>query len=93
LDSHANTIVGGANCILLDMSGETLMIHSLSNERNPFSDVPIGTVALSWVDPERSEVIVFVFNKGLLFNDCLYHTLICPNKPPLFGAVVNNTPW
>jgi hypothetical protein len=29
----------------------------------------------------------------LLFNDCLYHTLICPNKPPLFGAVVNNTPW
>jgi hypothetical protein len=36
LDLHAETIAGGANCILLETSGETANVHSFSNERNPF---------------------------------------------------------
>ena len=45
LDLHADTIVGGANCILLETSGETANVHSFSDERKPFSNVPIGTIA------------------------------------------------
>jgi hypothetical protein len=47
LDSHADTIVRGANCVLLEMSGETANVHSFSKERKPFADVPIGTIATS----------------------------------------------
>ena len=45
LDSHADTIVGGANCILLETSGETARVHSFSNERDPFPDVPTSEKA------------------------------------------------
>jgi hypothetical protein len=31
LDSHADMIVGGANCILLETSGKTANVHSFSN--------------------------------------------------------------
>ena len=60
LDSHADTIVGGANCILLETSGETARVHSFSDEREPFPDVPIGTIATAWVNLLSGEVIVLV---------------------------------
>jgi hypothetical protein len=68
------------------------MVHSFSDERKPFSDVPIGTVATAWVDPETSEVIVIVMNEALFFGDRLDHTLICPNQLRSFGIIVNDTP-
>jgi hypothetical protein len=92
LDSHADMIVGGANCILLETSGETTNVHSFSNERNPFSNVPIGTIATAWVDQKTSEVIVLVMNEALYFGNCLNHTLICPNQLRSFGIVVDDTP-
>jgi hypothetical protein len=48
LDSHADTCVGGANCILLEDSGETATVHSMSGERKPFASIHIGTIATSW---------------------------------------------
>jgi hypothetical protein len=69
LDSHADTIVGGANCVLLERSGETATIHSFSDERKPFADVPIGTIATAWVNQADGEVIVLVINKALYFGD------------------------
>jgi hypothetical protein len=62
------------------------------NERKPFSDVPIGTVATAWVDPEMSEVIVIVMNEALFFGVRLDHTLICPNQLRSFGFIVNDIP-
>ena len=92
LDSHADTIVGGANCILLETSGETARVHSFSDEREPFPDVPIGTIATAWVNLLNGEVIVLVMNEALFFGDRLDHTLICPNQLRSFGVVVDDTP-
>ena len=46
LDSHADTNVGGANCVLIDDTGEFATVHSFSSEQRPFNNVPIGTVDL-----------------------------------------------
>jgi hypothetical protein len=62
LDWHADTIVGGANCILLETSGETAIVHSFYDERKLFSSVPIATIARAWVDQKTGEVIVLVIN-------------------------------
>jgi hypothetical protein len=91
LDLHADTIVGGANCILLEMSRETANVHSFSDERKVFSNVPIATIATMWVNQETSEVIVLVMNRALHFGDRFDHTLICPNQLHSFGIVVDNT--
>jgi hypothetical protein len=92
LDLHADTIVGGANCILLETSRETANVHSFSNERKPFSNVPIGMIATAWVNQETGEVIVLVMNKALYFGNHLNYTLICPNQLRSFGIVVDDTP-
>jgi hypothetical protein len=84
--------VGGANCILLETTGETANVHSFSDERKPFADVPIGTIATAWVNPADGEVIILVMNEALYFGDRLDHTLICPNQLRSFGIVVDDTP-
>jgi hypothetical protein len=67
-------------------------VHSFSDERKPFSNVPIGTIATAWVAQKTGEVIVLVMNEALYFGDRLDHTLICPSQLCSFGIVVNDTP-
>ena len=92
LDSHADTTVGGANCVLIKAGDETATVHSFSEESRPFKNVPIGTVATSWVDPKTSETIVLEFPESLYFGDRMTHTLICPNQLRSNGVVVNDVP-
>ena len=93
LDSHADhTNVGGANCILLESTGEFATVHSFSDEQRPFKDVPIGTVATAWVDPSLGETFVLVFPQTLYFGERMKHSLLCPNQLRAFGIVVDDTP-
>ena len=92
LDSHADTHVGGANCVLMSRTGEYATVHSFSNERKPFQDVPIGTVATSWVNPETGETFVLMFPETLFFGDRLDHSLLCPNQMRAYGITVSDAP-
>lgn len=38
-------------------------VHSFSDERKPFADVPIGTVTMVWVHPDASETFVLLSMK------------------------------
>jgi hypothetical protein len=66
-------------------------VHSFSDERKVFTDVPIGMITTAWADQQNGEVIVLVMNKALYFGNHLEHTLICPNQLHSFGIVVDNT--
>ena len=92
LDSHADTNVGGANCILIDDTGEFATVHSFSEEQQPFKNVPIGTVATAWVDPSSGETFVLIFPQTLFFGTRMKHSLICPNQLRSFGVIVDDTP-
>ena len=92
LDSHADTCVGGANCVLLKPSGEMATVSTFSDERKPFGSIPIGTVAMAWTNPATGERLVLVIHEALYFGDRLHHTLICPNQVRANGIVVNDTP-
>jgi hypothetical protein len=69
MDSHADTVIGGCNFILLHETGEYVTVHSFSDERKPFEKFPIGTIATAWVDPATSETKILVFHKALFFGD------------------------
>ena len=92
MDSHADTIVGGANCVLLSSTGESATVHSFSNERKPFANVPIGTVGTAWVNPESGETFIIVLNEALYFGERLDHSLLCPNQMRAYGILVEDTP-
>ena len=70
LDSHADTTVGGANCVLLSVGNETATVHSFSEESKPFKNVPIGTIATAWVDPKTAETFILEFPESLYFGVC-----------------------
>ena len=92
LDSHADTIVGGANCVLLKAGNETATVHSFSHESKPFKHVPIGTIATAWVDPKSGETFILEFPESLYFGDRMSHTLLCPNQLRAHGLIVNDVP-
>ena len=92
VDSHADTTVGGPNCVLLETNGETATVHSFSDERKPFADVPIGTIATAWVNRKTGETFVLIYNEALYFGNRLDHTLLCPNQMRAHGIVVDDTP-
>ena len=92
LDSHADTTVGGSNCVLLCAGNETATVHSFSEELKPFKNVPIGTIATAWVDPKTAETFILEFPESLYFGDRLCHSLICPNQLRSNGVVVNDVP-
>ena len=92
LDSHADTTVGGSNCVLLCAGNETATVHSFSEESKPFKNVPIGTIATAWVDPKTAETFILVFPESLYFGKRLCHSLICPNQLRSYGVAVNDVP-
>ena len=92
LDSHADTCVGGANTVLLEPSGATATVHSFSDERKPFGDIPIGTIATSWTNELDGKTYVLCFPESLYFGDRLPTTLLCPNQLRDNGTIVEDTP-
>jgi hypothetical protein len=92
LDSHADTCVGGSNSVLLEASGETATVHSFSDERKPFAEIPIGTIATSWTNPSNGESFLLLFHESLYFGDRIPCTLLCPNQLRNYGVVVEDTP-
>jgi hypothetical protein len=67
-------------------------VHSFSDNRKAFLDVPVGMITTAWVDKQNGEVIVLVMNEALYFGNRLDHTLICPSQLHSFGKVVDETP-
>ena len=51
LDSHADTIVLGANCVVLSHTGQTCEVMPYSDTYNAITDVPVVTGATLWTSP------------------------------------------
>jgi hypothetical protein len=92
LNSHADTVMGGLNCVPISNPDKYVTVHSFSDERKPFEKVPIGLIVMAWDNPEMGEMIILVFNKALYFGDHLKCTLLCPNQMRAYGVVVSDTP-
>jgi hypothetical protein len=80
LDSHADTCVAGANCVLIETEGETVNVYGFSDERKPFEKIPIGTVATAYDDPKTGETVILILHQVLFFGDRLKNSLLCPNQ-------------
>ena len=79
LDSHADTIVAGSNCILINYTGQVCDVSPYSDEYAPVSDVPIVKAATAWQSPHTGQTYILIFNEALWMGDSLDHSLINPN--------------
>ena len=83
LDSHADTCAAGPDMVLLTPSDELtefVDVCSFSKDMEPIKNIPIGTCATAWTDPDLGQTCILVFHQTLFFGDKIQHSLLCPNQ-------------
>ena len=66
LDSHADTIVLGANCLILSNTGQSCEVMTYSDTYDKITDVPVVTGAALWTSPHDGDEHILIFNEAIL---------------------------
>ena len=93
LDSHADTIVLGANCVVLSHTGQTCEVMPYSDTYNAITDVPVVTGATLWTSPHDGDEYILIFNEALWMGDTLQHTLVNPNQLRAYSTTIQDNPF
>ena len=80
LDSHANTIVAGANCTILQFTGQECSVQPYSETYSPIDNVPIVNVATAYQCQDTGQTYILILNKCLWMGDTMNHSLINQNQ-------------
>ncbi len=92
LDSHADTIVAGKNCVILQYTGQECDVSPYSDDYDSIKNVPIVNAATAWQSTITGQTFILVFNEALWMGDTLPHTLINPNQLRHYGVRVQDDP-
>ena len=93
LDSHADTTVLGANCIILSHTGQSCEVMPYSDTYDAITDIPVVTGATLWTSPHDGDEFLLIFNEALWMGDTLQHTLVNPNQLRAYGTTVQDNPF
>jgi hypothetical protein len=92
LDSHADTVVAGSSCKVLEFTEKCCDVYPYSDQYDPVQNVPIAKVATAYDHPVTGETFILVFGQALYMGDSMEHTLICPNQARFNGVVIDDVP-
>ena len=93
LDSHADTIVLGANCVILSHTGQSCEVMPYSDTYNAITDVPVVTGATLWTSPHDRDEFILIFNEALWMGNTLQHTLVNPNQLRAYSTTIQDNPF
>ena len=93
LDSHADTIVLGSNCVILHHTGKVCEVSPYSDDYEAIKNVPGVCGATLWTDTVDNQEYILMFNESLWMGDSLTHSLINPNQLCAFGTEVQDNPF
>ena len=93
LDSHADTIVLGTNCIILSHTGQSCEVIPYSDTYDVITNVPVVTGATLWTSPHDGDKFILIFNEALWMGNTLQHTLVNPNQLRAYGTTVQDNPF
>ena len=88
LDSHADSIVAGKNCVILTYSGKECDVSPYREDYESIKNVPIVTAATAWQSPTSGQIYILVFNEAIWMGDHMDHTLLNPNQLRHYGTRV-----
>ena len=91
LDSHADTVTAGSNCIVLEYTSQTCQVAPYNEKYQPISNVPIVKAATAYVHPNTGETVILIFNQALYMPD-LPRTLVNLNQMRWNGMLVDDCP-
>ena len=93
LDSHADTIVLGANCVILSHTGQSCEVMPYSDTYDTITDVPVVTGATLWASPYDRDEYILIFNEALWIGNTLQHMLVNPSQLRAYGTTIQDNPF
>jgi hypothetical protein len=91
LDSHADTLVAGPNCIILEYTEQVVNVSAFSEHLDTMENIPIVTAATAYDDPQTGDTTILVIGQAIFMGDKVKNTLLCPNQMRAFGLTVDDT--
>ena len=92
LDSHADSIVAGKNCIILSYTGKECDVSPYRDDYESIKNVPIVTAATAWQSPITGQTYILVLNEAIWMGETMDHTLLNPNQLRHYGTRVQDDP-
>lgn len=92
LDSHADTCVAGANCIVMEETSQTVNVSAFTESHGVMENVPIVTAATAIDDPKTGVTYILVLGQCIYMGDHMPNTLLCPNQLRANGIIVDDCP-
>ena len=92
LDSHADSIVCGKNCVILNYTGKECDVTPYREDYESIKNVPIVTAGTAWQSPITGQKYILVFNEAIWMGDQMEHTLLNPNQLRHHGVKVQDNP-
>ncbi len=92
LDSHADTCVAGANCVIIEETHQTEDVSAYSEELGTLKNIPIVTAATAYDDPATGTTYILILGQAIYMGDKMQHTLICPNQLRARGLIADDCP-
>ena len=90
MDSHADTIVCGANCAVMYYTGKQCDVSPYTDAYEAIKSVPIVQAGTAYDNTETGETFILVFNEAIWMGDKMEHTLVNPNQLRSFGITVQD---
>jgi hypothetical protein len=92
LDSHADTCVAGANCVVIEEMHQTADVSGFSDTLHTLRNVPIVTAAMAYDNPADCTTYILILGQAIYMGDKMQHSLICPNQLRARGLIVKDYP-
>ena len=92
LDSHANTIVAGSNCVILQYTGKECNVNPYRYDYGSVSNILIVHAATSWQSTHTGHTYILVFNEAMWIGNHMDHSLINTNQLRYYGIKVQENP-
>jgi hypothetical protein len=92
LDTHADTCVAGANCIILEESNQTVNVSAFTDSHEPLTNVPIITAATAYDEESTGTTYILILGQAIYLGNQMKNSLICPNQLRANGLVVEDCP-
>ena len=93
LDTHADTIVLGANCTVLAYTGKECDVSPYTDAYDAIKHVPVVTGATVWTRQSDGQEFILVFHEALWMGDQMKHSLVNPNQVRANGIDVMDNPY
>jgi hypothetical protein len=91
MDSHIDRCVAGANCMVLEVTNQTVKVSAFSDHHEVLQNIPVVTAATAYGDPRSGIMYILILGQAI-YMESMQNLLICPNQLRANGITVEDCP-